>query len=191
MPVGYLLDFYSKLDEFKDLDYLISILKFNLAPLIHKKKLGSLISLTNSRRRLKELWDRQKDKIMEILELSFYELKEEDDRVLIYFYREERLRKKLNEENIKLFLESYGYKDLSKPNEYFIILKERFSQSYPVEIGVFLGYPLEDIIFFRSSENYKCVGYWKCFNNEQRALRTFRKYDASKICEMKKILQAV
>lgn len=103
--------------------------------------------MTNSKRRLKELWDRQKDKIMEVLELSFYELKEEDDRVLIYFYREERLRKKLNEENIKLFLESYGYKDLSKPNEYFIILKERFSQSYPVEIGVFLGYPLEDIIF--------------------------------------------
>lgn len=103
--------------------------------------------MTNSKRRLKELWDRQKDKIMEVLELSFYELKEEDDRVLIYFYREERLRKKLNEENIKLFLESYGYKDLSKPNEYFIILKERFSQSYPVEIGVFLEYPLEDIIF--------------------------------------------
>lgn len=192
MPVGYLLDFYSKLDEFKDLDYLISILKFNLAPLIHKKKLGSLISLTNNKRRLKDLWDKQKDYIGKLLDLYFYELKVEEDRVLIYFYREERLRKKLNEKNIKLFLESYGYKDLSKPNEYFIILKERFSQTCPVEIGVFLGYPLEDIIFFnRSSKNYKCLGYWKCFNNEQRALRTFRKYDASKICEMKKILQAV
>ena len=52
------------------------------------------------------------------------------------------------------------------------------SKTFPHEIGVFLGYPLEDVIGFikNSGQNSICTGCWKVYYNECEALKLFKRY---------------
>lgn len=49
---------------------------------------------------------------------------------------------------------------------------------FPHEIGFFLGYPPADVFAFmrEKGQNYKCVGFWKVYGDEKRALRIFQCY---------------
>lgn len=51
-------------------------------------------------------------------------------------------------------------------------------KDFPHEIGLFLGYPLEDVQGFieHHAEGYKCVGCWKVYGDEEHARREFRRY---------------
>ena len=52
------------------------------------------------------------------------------------------------------------------------------NEDFPHEIGLFLGYPLGDVIGFVENEgrNSLCCGCWKVYCNECEALQTFRKF---------------
>jgi len=51
--------------------------------------------------------------------------------------------------------------------------------SFPHEIGVFLGYPLHDVIGFinNAGKNSCCCGYWKVYNEQDDARRRFRRFN--------------
>lgn len=55
----------------------------------------------------------------------------------------------------------------------------RRSEGFPHEIGVFLGYPLEDVIDFRryKGEGCKLCGYWKVYHDVEGAKRCFAQFD--------------
>ena len=50
-------------------------------------------------------------------------------------------------------------------------------EDFPHEIGIFLGYPLEDVIGFieNKGKNPKCSGCWKVYCNPQEAEKMFCK----------------
>ena len=52
------------------------------------------------------------------------------------------------------------------------------SCAFPHEIGLFLGYPFEDVMGFieNKGENYLCSGCWKVYSCEQDAKECFCKY---------------
>ena len=54
----------------------------------------------------------------------------------------------------------------------------RQSEGFPHEIGVFLGYPLEDVIGFcrHKGEGCKLCGYWKVYGDEEKALALFSRF---------------
>lgn len=184
-----LLDFYKYIENFGDLEYLISILKINLAPTITNNKVGNLINLRNASRDLKNCWEKYKNYIIDELNLDYYEFRNSNKSVLIYFYNKKRLFLKLKEKNIIDFLKSVGYKDCENLNDYFEILSFKFISGCPDEIGIFLGYPLKDVIDFKENKKEcKCIGYWKCYNNKNRALKTFNNYNNTKIKEIEKIV---
>ena len=60
-------------------------------------------------------------------------------------------------------------------------LKKRLSQSegFPHEIGLFLGYPLEDVIGFcrHKGEGCKLCGYWKVYGDVESARKSFALFD--------------
>lgn len=66
--------------------------------------------------------------------------------LLIYVYRSERLKRDLSNKTVQTFLKSKGY-----PCDNFmccinrLIKKLREESDLPHEIGLFLGYPLEDV----------------------------------------------
>ena len=101
------------------------------------------------------------------------------NRSLVYVYREKQLARNLNRPGVARFLEKYGYEN-TEPEPCLALLKKRFeaSEDFPHEIGIFLDYPLGDVIGFiqNGGQNYKCSGCWKVYCNECEALKMFQKY---------------
>ena len=63
------------------------------------------------------------------------------------------------------------------------MLKNRYKEfNCPHELGIFLGFPLNDVMDFMNCKNKKCLscGYWLVYNNLQEAKETFSMYDKVK-----------
>ncbi|QUO30798.1 DUF3793 family protein [Coprococcus sp. AF21-14LB] len=110
-------------------------------------------------------------------------LRRQEHTALIYIYRHSLLSKELKKPGVAAFLAGYGYESTEFP---YVLehLKARIEQSgsFPHEIGVFLGYPLADVIGFieNAGQNSKCSGCWKVYCNECEAIRTFARFKKCK-----------
>jgi len=111
--------------------------------------------------------------------VRFAALRMRNGRALIYAYRVSQLKETLSDAEIVSFLTESGYPS-GHLEECLACLSGRLAseETFPHEIGVFLGYPLGDIKAFitNGGANYKCLGCWKAYENEQAAKRTFAKY---------------
>ena len=102
-----------------------------------------------------------------------------EGRVLIYVYRRAKLLHDFTGTEVRRFLKKFGYegKNLQEMLEQ---LSQRLcaSDSFPHEIGLFLGYPIEDVKDFIKNEgkNCKLAGTWKVYHDEQNARKTFCKF---------------
>lgn len=98
---------------------------------------------------------------------------------MIYLYREKWLTQLVAEKERRAFLEQHGYYAERLP-EMLEQLSQRFclEQEYPHEIGIFLGYPLQDVVGFieNKARNYTCCGYWKCYGDPAAAQNCFERY---------------
>ena len=77
----------------------------------------------------------------------------------------------------------YGY--ASTDVEYALLrLKERFGvgDKFPHEIGLFLDYPLGDVVGFIENEgrNFKLAGFWKVYGDSRAASKLFAKFKKCK-----------
>lgn len=101
---------------------------------------------------------------------------------MIYVYRPSRLRTDLSSNEADALLRSNGYEKLSpeQSERYIIRLMDRLSRSeeFPHEIGLFLGYPPEDVRGFieNGAKNEKHVGYWKVYGDEDKARAAFARF---------------
>ena len=106
-------------------------------------------------------------------------LRKTDMSSLIYVYRPSMLFKAVNNDDVWNILSSYGYIERSI-QACINTLKERLMTQpcFPHEIGLFLGYPVEDVkeFIFNKGQNCKCCGVWKVYYNEQESVRTFARF---------------
>ena len=113
-----------------------------------------------------------------VAKFSIYTGKE---RALVYVYRQEALAALLAQADVQAFLRAMGYGDTS-PDGALVFLRQRLAESpcFPHEIGVFLGYPLSDVIAFMrdGGRGCRCSGCWKAYTNECEAMRIFQRYKA-------------
>lgn len=110
-------------------------------------------------------------------------LKHLGGRALILVYRRKVLEKVLSRADIQAFLmdEGYSYFDVDHCLEH---LSERMvCNDFPHEVGIFLGYPLEDVKGFirNSGERYLLAGYWKVYSDVEHTGAWFRRMD--RVCE--------
>ena len=100
-------------------------------------------------------------------------------RALIYLYRPDALAQDLLDPAASAILRERGY-HASDPRLCLgqLIRQFRQSESFPHEIGLFLGYPPEDVRGFIASPHtgYQCVGCWKVYGDREKAERTFDRY---------------
>ena len=98
---------------------------------------------------------------------------------LVYLYRPSRLKKDLEDPAAIKILQDHGYSCYGKclPK---LIERVRASEEFPHEIGLFLGYPPEDVQGFLDHLPCKCSGCWKVYGDENKAKKTF---DLYKKCE--------
>ena len=111
--------------------------------------------------------------------LRILPLRRENGRALIYLYRPKRLCNDLHNRMACKLLRERGY-CVDAPARCVMRLIERIQEeaSFPHEIGLFLGYPPEDVSGFieNHAEKCKCVGCWKVYGDADAAQRVLQKY---------------
>jgi hypothetical protein len=100
---------------------------------------------------------------------------------MVYVYRKSWLEEILRDKKILNFLSQFGYQEGSI-QDMLKTLSARYcvEGDMPHEIGVFLGYPLEDVVGFieHKGRNFTCCGCWKSYGDPLDAQRCFDSYKA-------------
>ena len=152
-------------------------LALQCAPVISGIKISNL--LTIPAKSLREL-----SVVLKKTELSFRILYPGRERLVILIYRDASLREYLAREEVVAFIYKCGYEtsDISKIFPVFVKRYMRYmelKQDFPHELGLFLGYPIEDVEGFikENGKNYLYSGYWKVYKDTELKIRLFKDYE--------------
>lgn len=156
-------------------DYLVR----HCAPTLAGIKTASLFTCPYTSR--EELLDsvRRMNKRLSGKGLRMIPLRFSDKKALIYLYRPQKLTADLADSTAAEILECRGYntgsceKCVGK-----LMQKLRQEGDFPHEIGLFLGYPAEDVNGFiqQGPDLCKCTGCWKVYGDEESAKKKFAQY---------------
>lgn len=155
-------------------------LALQCAPFIAGLKVSNL--LTIPRENLKEIRE-----ILKGTGISYDILRMRGKKVTILLYNRRELKKYLEKEEVKEMLLSMGYEENSLEKVLFAFSKRyqnymKDNQKFPHEMGLLLGYPIEDVKGFINNDgkNYLHIGYWKVYENLSEKLQLFRKFELAK-----------
>ena len=152
------------------------VLAIHSSPAICGIKASNLINIQST----DELYEEIEELNKKYPRLCFYVLKNDGKSALILIYRKDVLEKKLFEDDNKSFLGSIGY-DTRSVDSMLNSLKEKMNyETFPHEIGVFLGYDLSDIKSYMDGKECLYVGYWKVYSNVNEKKQIFDKYTKCK-----------
>lgn len=122
---------------------------------------------------------RQLNRIFVSRGIKIIPLRTRENRVLMYVFRPEFLKKDLENAKTLRVLENMGY-CCQSPEKCVIRLIKRLNESieFPHELGFFLGFPPEDVCGFIENRGCccKCSGYWKVYGDEEKAKDIFKQY---------------
>ena len=148
------------------------------SPTLARLKRGNLFNITPDW----ETFDEEFARLNEMFApkgLFLTVLRKRSGKVLLYLYRKCDLEGALSCPLIQEFLRSCGYTSF-RLEDVLGHLRHRLetAEDFPHEIGVFLGYPLSDVIGFiqNGGQNCICCGCWKVYSNECEALRSFERF---------------
>ena len=145
------------------------------APTLAAIKTGSLFNCTFDSR--KEMTDslRTINRCLISKGVCVLPLRYRDGKALIYLYRPAMLEKDLSDPVAAGILKENGYpSDNCSRRIAWLIRRLRESDTFPHEIGLFLGYPAVDVRGFIRHGECKCSGLWKVYeSDEEQARRIF------------------
>ena len=151
----------------------------NCAPTLAGLKTGSLFTCPyESKERLLDSV-RQLNRRLTAKGLRCLPLRFSSDKALIYLYRPAMLRCDLSRESAAALLQSRGYDPVSCEGCVGRLAKKlRQQEDFPHEIGLFLGYPPEDVHGFieQGPDLCKISGCWKVYGDEASAQKKFAQY---------------
>ena len=169
-------DFLKQSDDCK---YLETLIIYHGAPTLQGVKPANLINLRLEGRDIKSLWPCCKERLTQELGVQIREIKQSDENLLILVYRPELLLPRFFCRGAQELLARYQYPTQTPCLEKWLDrLIQRFQEETPHEVGIFLGYPAQDVCEFirRSGACSKASGLWKVYGNIGLARRKFRKY---------------
>lgn len=149
------------------------------APTLAGIKTGSLFgcpctSADTLRKTVRDLNKRLVPKGLRVLPLRF-----SNQKALMYVYRPSGLRQDLSHETASRLLKEKGYCTGSCENCIAQLARKLHEcEEFPHEIGLFLGYPPEDVAGFMENNacGCKCVGCWKVYGDVDAAKKKFEQY---------------
>ena len=102
-----------------------------------------------------------------------------------FMYQEKMLIRYLSRPENREFMQEYGYTADMSLGQILMHAAQRFREykkglaPFPHEMGIILGYPLEDVNGFMCNQgkNYLLSGYWKVYYRPANARRIFKEYD--------------
>ena len=153
---------------------------FQCAPLITGLKESNLLNIK------KQDYQRMKD-IFKESELTIYPLGIHAGKITVFLYHRERLEKFFSGESVLALLHEIGYIDTDLKQvlpvfrtHYQQYLKEK--KVFPHEMGLLLGYPIEDVRGFIEHNGCGCLysGYWKVYRNVPLKKKMFEDFEKAK-----------
>lgn len=149
------------------------------APTLAGMKTGNLFTCSVERRDAVIREIRRMNRILNEKGVYVRQLAERNGRFLIYVYRPKQLERDLADTVVRKLLAGAGY-PRENAEGMLSFLAERIAGDgeFPHEIGLFLGYPAEDVVGFIENKgcHYKCCGLWKVYSDETAAQELFSKY---------------
>ena len=108
--------------------------------------------------------------------VSITVLRSTDSGHLIYVYRKNMVSEHLSYAGC--LLKDLGYDHVRTGSAIKHLRSRAEAGRLPPEIGIFLGYPLEDVVGFieNDGKDCKCIGCWKVYGDEEQAVKLFNKY---------------
>lgn len=155
-------------------------LALQCAPVISGLKVSNLLTIRNeSVHELKETLNSS--------QLSSYLLYANEEKSTFLIYRRHEFELYLAQQEVISFLKRSEYVTKSL-KQILQTLQYRFTKcrggemEFPHEIGVILGYPMEDVEGFIENEgkDFLCTGYWKVYYDMPRKQELFQKFEAEK-----------
>lgn len=162
----------------EDRDCLASYLVLELAEVLQGEKPANLVCLANRRRscgrNLYQLWKEHGASLLEESGLKVRELADRGSSLLLLLYRPDALAALLGQKSVRIILGKAGYAEQTDSERVLSELEKRVAgEGFPHEIGVFLGYPLKDVVGFMgwAALPFTCQGPWKIFGDPRESLK--------------------
>lgn len=148
------------------------------SPTLAGMKTGNMFSCEYKEEEKMKCKIREMNRVLGKKGLRFVPLRYGDGRALIYVFRPDKLSCDLKDSQACSMLEDRGY-CCESCGKCVRRLIDRMNKEgdFPHEVGLFLGYPPEDVNgFIENHDNCKCVGSWKVYGDEEKAQKLFDKY---------------
>lgn len=154
------------------------ILIRNCAPTLAGIKTGNLFSCAFAAEADAYFGVYRINKILEVKGIRAVTMLRRRGRTLVYVYRPSFLTRDIRKERAERILQELGY-GTNSAEGCVSELRHRMAQSdeFPHEIGLFLGYPPEDVFgFIKDRDGCKYSGLWKVYGDVEKAKVLFNKY---------------
>jgi len=169
--------------------YVEAILARHAAPCLAGIKPANLVSFPNVDVR----WCNTYNILLNTQGIYFAPLCVCGNRAQVLVYQKDLLTRFCFQPEVTAALRSFGYRPESGFEAIMLRLKGRMAaltgkkncrcrELFPHEIGLFLGYPVEDVFQYVKTGGRNCLfcGYWKVYSNPERARRLFDQYTECK-----------
>ncbi len=165
-------------------EQLLRYLLVKAAPVMLKVRPAVLVRICNcSEIRGLQRYDHfcvHQQEIIEVLRTEYLILKNNGRDIQIMFYDRQRMAALLSDREVRSFLRGMGYPSEWTVEEHLAELRKRFiGDIFPHEIGVFLGYPLKDVVGFMEKRQ-PCLAIpralWRVFGDPAESLRRMWMY---------------
>ena len=177
------IEFYKSLSKMEERECIEKFLIYNASLVISGVKPSATITIKKGNENLYDKWIKYGIDFLDSIDIQYIDLRECSNALIILRDSEEQLSHHIFKEENKRFLRQLGYSEENDMREYLEILKRRYKEfNCPHELGIFLGFPLNDVKDFMNCKDKKCLscGYWLVYNNLQEAQEIFSKYDKVK-----------
>lgn len=163
-----------------DLSNVENRLALQCAPVITGIKMSNLLIAADAD-------TRRVSDILKETGIQFYCLYRQENRCIYFLFHTKSLEAYLQKKDVRQILSQLGYKDLSATRVIGTFQKRyefcmQHGKRFPHEIGLLLGYPIEDVKGFmiNKGKNYLYAGYWKVYENVEEKKLLFDAYESAK-----------
>lgn len=185
------IEFYKSLNNMEERECIEKFLIYNASLVISGVKPSATVTIKKDNENLYDKWIKYGVNFLQQIDIKYIKLRECHNALIILIYNEENLKSYIFKNENKKFLMLLGYIEEENIDEYLSILENRYKEfNCPHELGIFLGFPLNDVKDFMECKRKKCLscGYWLVYNNLKEAREIFNKYDKVKEHTVKHIL---
>ena len=153
--------------KYSDDEFILRLMGI-LGPVILKVKPSEILSFSKFHKGYKENLEKIEEVFSGCKEIKYKIIDYKNEGKQVLFYRDDELDRTLTDKNNLKFLKQIGYPSNYGLYGYLEFLSEKITNgNIPDEIGIFLGYPLKDVLGFMGYPSLKLtkINGWRVYGD--------------------------